>query len=90
MDSDLNVDADNNISSNDLSETDEQHAKDKLQITENQIQLDLMKGRIEHLERTREKLTKALESLLTKVINQIVKIIDFQFSLWIGRFRNGK
>jgi len=81
MDSDLNVDADNNISSNDLSETDEQHAKDKLQITENQIQLDLMKGRIEHLERTREKLTKALESLLTKVINQIVKIIDFQFSL---------
>jgi len=81
MDSDLNVDADNNISSNDLSETDEQHAKDKLQITENQIQLDLMKGRIEHLERTREKLIKALESLLTKVINQIVKIIDFQFSL---------
>jgi len=81
MDSDLNVDADNNISSNDLSETDEQHAKDKLQITENQIQLDLMKGRIEHLERTREKLIKALESLLTKVINQIVKRIDFQFSL---------
>ncbi len=38
-----------------------------LQATENEIQLDLMKGRVEHLENTREKYTKALETVLTKV-----------------------
>lgn len=36
--------------------------------TENEIQINLMKGRVEHLEQTREKLTKALETLLAKVM----------------------
>ncbi len=76
MDSKSTEDSDTD-SVHDLPQMDEQHTKDNLQAAENQIQLDLMKERIEHLERTREKLTKALETLLTKVTNQTVKIIDF-------------
>jgi adenosylmethionine-8-amino-7-oxononanoate aminotransferase len=34
---------------------------------ESEIQISLMKGRVEHLEQTREKLTKALETMITKV-----------------------
>ena len=34
---------------------------------ENEIQISLMKGRVEHLEQSREKLTKALETMITKV-----------------------
>lgn len=34
---------------------------------ENEIQISLMKGRVEHLEQTREKLTKAVETMITKV-----------------------
>lgn len=67
---------------NDLSEMAE-HAKNNLETTENEIQLDLMKGRIEHLEHTREKLTKALETVLAKVRNQSIKIIDSEFGLSI-------
>ncbi len=66
------------------------HAENNLQATENQIQIDLMKGRVEHLERTREKLTKALETALTKVRNQLMKIIDSKFGLSIDRCRNSK
>jgi hypothetical protein len=66
------------------------HAENNLQATENEIQLDLMKGRIEHLERTREKLTKALETALTKVRNQLMKIINSEFGLSIDRCRNSK
>jgi TolA-binding protein len=36
-------------------------------VAENEIQISLMKGRVEHLEQTREKLTKALETMITKV-----------------------
>lgn len=38
-----------------------------LTTAENEIQINLMKGRVEHLEHTREKLTKALETVLAKV-----------------------
>ena len=38
-----------------------------LTVTENEIQINLMKGRIEHLEQNREKLMKAIETTLSKV-----------------------
>jgi len=38
-----------------------------LQATENEIQVNLLKGRLEHLEQTRDKLTRALETIITKV-----------------------
>ena len=34
---------------------------------ENEIQISLMKGRVEHLEQAREKLTKAVETMVNKV-----------------------
>ncbi|CAF1000284.1 unnamed protein product [Rotaria sordida] len=43
------------------------NAVNNLTVTENEIQINLMKERVEHLEKTREKLTKALENILSKV-----------------------
>jgi hypothetical protein len=47
------------------------NAVNNLTVTENEIQINLMKGRVEHLEQTREKLTKALETILGKVKDMI-------------------
>ena len=47
-----------------------------LTATENEIQINLMKGRVEHLEQTREKLTKALEAVLTKVKKKGKRIVE--------------
>lgn len=46
------------------------NAVNNLAATENEIQINLMKGRVEHLEQTREKLSKALETVLSKVMNK--------------------
>lgn len=46
------------------------HALQNLTATENEIQINLMKGRVEHLEQSREKLTKVLETMLTKVTSR--------------------
>ncbi len=43
------------------------NAANNLTAAENEIQITLMKGRVEHLEQTREKLTTALATILTKV-----------------------
>jgi hypothetical protein len=51
-------------------------ARNSLQAAQDQIQNDLMKGRIEHLENTREKLTKALETVLAKVRKELKRKID--------------
>lgn len=45
------------------------NAVNNLTVTENEIQINLMKGRVEHLEQIREKLMKALENTLSKVMN---------------------
>ncbi len=50
------------------------NAVNNLAAAENEIQINLMKGRVEHLEQTREKLTKALETILTKVKDFIKEI----------------
>lgn len=55
-----------NGSSHDLSQA-SGHAMQNLAAAENEIQINLMKGRVEHLEQTREKLSKALENILTSV-----------------------
>jgi hypothetical protein len=60
------------------------HAANNLQATENEIQIDLMKGRVEHLENIREKLTKALETVLTKVKKELMRKIDCEFGFSIG------
>jgi hypothetical protein len=66
MDSEFTGDSDvafnDNRSSIDLSQMDE-HVKNYLQATENQIQLDLMKGQIEHLEHTKEKVRNQLMTI---------------------------
>jgi hypothetical protein len=43
------------------------NAANNVAAAENEIQINLMKGRVEHLEQTREKLIKALENVLSKV-----------------------
>jgi len=48
--------------------------------TENEIQINLMKGRVEHLEQTREKLTKALENVLSKVDTETANNLKRQYS----------
>lgn len=54
-------------SSHDLPQVVAGTTTNNLTATENEIQINLMKGRVEHLEHTREKLTKALETVLAKV-----------------------
>ena len=44
-----------------------QNASNNVQTAENEIQISLMKGRVEHLEKAREKLTEALETIISKV-----------------------
>ncbi|CAF0779717.1 unnamed protein product [Adineta ricciae] len=55
-----------------------------LTATENEIQISLMKGRVEHLEQTREKLIKALETVLTKVDAETVNNLKHQYGDIIG------
>jgi len=55
-----------NGSLNDLSQT-TGSAMNNVTATENEIQINIMKGRVEHLEQTRDKLTKALETVLSNV-----------------------
>lgn len=54
-------------SSHELPQVTGGNANNNIAATENEIQINLMKGRVEHLEQTREKLTKALETVLAKV-----------------------
>jgi hypothetical protein len=61
-----------NGSLHDLSQMAE-NAVNNLAATENEIQINLMKGRIEHLEQTREKLTKAFETVISKVKKEFSK-----------------
>jgi TolA-binding protein len=71
-----------NGSSHDLSQM-TGNAANNLRTTENEIQINLMKGRVEHLEQTREKLTKALETILSQVrdfIRENTKSISQHFS----------
>ncbi|CAF4356668.1 unnamed protein product, partial [Adineta steineri] len=56
------------------------NAANNLAATENEIQINLMKGRIEHLEQTREKLSKALETILTQVDTETGNQIKRQYS----------
>ncbi len=65
------------------------NAANNFTATENEIQINLMKGRVEHLEQTREKLTKALETILTKVkgVYSIEETMA-NFFYEIGRYRN--
>ena len=44
------------------------NSSNNVMTAENEIQINVMKGRIEHLEKTREKLTEALDVIITKVI----------------------
>lgn len=53
-------------SSNDLSQI-PVSVTNNVVAAEHDIQINLMKGRVEHLEQTREKLIKALETIVTKV-----------------------
>jgi len=55
-------------------------AVNNLTATENEIQINLMKGRVEHLEQTREKLTKALENILSKVDTETANNLKRQYS----------
>jgi hypothetical protein len=71
-----NISSIRNGSSHDLSQIPGPAGNSSLQATQDQIQNDLMKGRIEHLENTREKLMKALETVLTKVRKELKRKID--------------
>ncbi|CAF4351128.1 unnamed protein product [Rotaria socialis] len=56
------------------------NAVNNLAVTENEIQINLMKGRVEHLEQTREKLSKALETVLSKVDVQTAMNLKTQYA----------
>ncbi|CAF1261613.1 unnamed protein product [Rotaria magnacalcarata] len=56
------------------------NAVNNLAVLENEIQINLMKGRVEHLEQTREKLSKALETVLSKVDVQTAMNLKTQYA----------
>ena len=57
---------------------------------ENEIQIGVMKGRVEHLEKSREKLTEALNTIISKVMTKNSKRILLRvIGLTAGRQWNG-
>ncbi|CAF0794794.1 unnamed protein product [Rotaria sp. Silwood1] len=68
-----------NGSSHDLSQM-AGNAVNNLTVTENEIQINLMKERVEHLEKTRGKLTKALENMLSKVDTETAMSFKNQYA----------